>query len=32
MRGKSGTIRKVESEHKLTKLRAYSAINFDHAG
>ena len=31
MRGKSGTIRKVESEHKLTKLRAYSAINFDHA-
>jgi fructose-1,6-bisphosphatase II len=32
MRGKSGTIRKVESEHKLTKLRAYSSINFDHAG
>ena len=31
MRGKSGTIRKVESEHKLTKLRAYSTINFDHA-
>ena len=32
MRGKSGTIRKVESEHKLTKLRAYSTVNFDHAG
>jgi fructose-1,6-bisphosphatase II len=32
MRGKSGTIRKVESEHKLTKLRAYSMVNFDHAG
>jgi fructose-1,6-bisphosphatase II len=32
MRGKSGTIRKVESEHKLTKLRAYATINFDHAG
>ena len=31
MRGKSGTIRKVESEHKLTKLRRYSAIDFDHA-
>jgi len=32
MRGKSGTIRKVESEHKLTKLRGYSTINFDYAG
>jgi fructose-1,6-bisphosphatase II len=31
MRGKSGTIRKVESEHKLTKLRAYATIDFDHA-
>ncbi|GLW07403.1 fructose-1,6-bisphosphatase [Microtetraspora sp. NBRC 13810] len=32
MRGRSGTIRKVESEHQLSKLRAYSAINFDSAG
>ncbi|GAA2652570.1 MULTISPECIES: class II fructose-bisphosphatase [Nonomuraea] len=32
MRGRSGTIRKVESEHQLGKLRAYSAINFDTAG
>ncbi|WP_084957278.1 class II fructose-bisphosphatase [Thermoactinospora rubra] len=31
MRGRSGTIRKVESEHQLWKLRAYSAINFDTA-
>ncbi|MFI7421898.1 class II fructose-bisphosphatase [Nonomuraea sp. NPDC049684] len=32
MRGRSGTIRKIESEHQLWKLRAYSAINFDTAG
>ncbi|MEU7858930.1 class II fructose-bisphosphatase [Nonomuraea sp. NPDC049141] len=32
MRGRSGTIRKVDSEHQLSKLRAYSAINFDTAG
>ncbi|MEU8245340.1 class II fructose-bisphosphatase [Nonomuraea sp. NPDC048916] len=32
MRGRSGTIRKVDSEHQLWKLRAYSAINFDSAG
>ncbi|GII77765.1 fructose-1,6-bisphosphatase [Sphaerisporangium rufum] len=31
MRGRSGTVRKVESEHQLWKLRAYSAINFDTA-
>ncbi|SDQ46737.1 class II fructose-bisphosphatase [Thermostaphylospora chromogena] len=31
MRSRSGTIRKVESEHQLWKLRAYSAINFDTA-
>jgi fructose-1,6-bisphosphatase II len=31
MRARSGTIRKVESEHQLGKLRAYSAINFDSA-
>jgi fructose-1,6-bisphosphatase II len=29
MRGKSGTIRIVDSWHSLTKLRAYSAIDFD---
>jgi fructose-1,6-bisphosphatase II len=29
MRARSGTIRRVESEHQLGKLRAYSAINFD---
>ncbi|MFB9964638.1 class II fructose-bisphosphatase [Sinosporangium siamense] len=31
MRGRSGTIRHIKSEHQLTKLRAYSAINFDSA-
>jgi fructose-1,6-bisphosphatase II len=31
MRSRSGTIRRVESEHRLAKLRAYSAINFDTA-
>ncbi|HEX2316539.1 MAG TPA: class II fructose-bisphosphatase [Thermomonospora sp.] len=31
MRSRSGTIRKVQSEHQLAKLRAYSAINFDQA-
>lgn len=29
MRSRSGTIRKVDSEHQLSKLRTYSAINFD---
>ena len=29
MRSKSGTIRMIDSEHRLTKLRAYSAIDFD---
>ncbi|BBH16835.1 fructose-1,6-bisphosphatase [Nocardioides baekrokdamisoli] len=28
MRGRSGTIRKVTSEHQLAKLQAYSAIDF----
>ncbi|MFB9375635.1 class II fructose-bisphosphatase [Kineococcus gynurae] len=28
MRSKSGTIRRVESEHQLSKLAAYSAIDF----
>ncbi|RKS80670.1 fructose-1,6-bisphosphatase II [Motilibacter peucedani] len=31
MRSKSGTIRTIKSEHQLSKLRAYSAIDFDHA-
>jgi fructose-1,6-bisphosphatase II len=31
MRSKSGTIRVIRSEHALTKLRAYSAIDFEHA-
>lgn len=29
-RSRSGTIRIVESEHRLDKLRAYSAVDFDH--
>jgi fructose-1,6-bisphosphatase II len=29
MRSRSGTIRTVESEHKLEKLRAYATVNFD---
>jgi len=28
MRSKSGTIRRVESEHRLSKLQAYSAVDF----
>ena len=28
-RSRSGTIRIVESEHRLDKLRAYSSIDFD---
>ena len=31
MRSKSGTVREIKSEHQLSKLRAYSAIDFDHA-
>ncbi|QEU92095.1 class II fructose-bisphosphatase [Streptomyces kanamyceticus] len=31
MRSKSGTIRKIDSDHRLSKLRAYSAIDFDRA-
>ncbi|GAA2075262.1 class II fructose-bisphosphatase [Actinomadura alba] len=31
MRSRSGTIRNIQSEHQLSKLRAYSAINFDTA-
>jgi fructose-1,6-bisphosphatase II len=31
MRSKSGTIRQIESVHRLSKLRAYSAVDFDRA-
>lgn len=31
MRSKSGTIRQIDSVHQLSKLRAYSAIDFDRA-
>ncbi|WAZ23878.1 class II fructose-bisphosphatase [Streptomyces cinnabarinus] len=31
MRSKSGTVRRISSEHRLSKLRAYSAIDFDRA-
>lgn len=30
MRSRSGTIRTIRSEHKLSKLRAYAAIDFEH--
>ena len=30
MRSKSGTIRRVTSQHRLTKLRAYAAVDFEH--
>jgi fructose-1,6-bisphosphatase II len=29
MRSRSGTIRQIDSQHKLSKLRAYSQIDFD---
>jgi len=32
MRSRSGTIRVVDSEHSLTKLRAYSSIDYHHHG
>ncbi|MFN2538945.1 MAG: class II fructose-bisphosphatase [Mycobacteriales bacterium] len=32
MRSKSGTVRRIISEHRLTKLSAYAAIDFAHAG
>jgi fructose-1,6-bisphosphatase II len=28
MRSRSGTIRRIQSEHQLWKLRAYSSVNF----
>ena len=30
MRSRSGTIRKITSEHHLAKLRAYSSIDYEH--
>ncbi|WP_293785770.1 class II fructose-bisphosphatase [uncultured Aeromicrobium sp.] len=30
MRSRSGTIRKIFSEHRLHKLRAYSAVDYEH--
>jgi len=30
MRSKSGTIRRVTSHHRLTKLRAYASVDFEH--
>ncbi|GAB2687978.1 class II fructose-bisphosphatase [Thalassiella azotivora] len=32
MRSKSGTIRLIDSEHQLSKLQAYSAVDFTRAG
>jgi fructose-1,6-bisphosphatase II len=32
MRSKSGTIRNIYSDHRLSKLRAYSSIDFDKHG
>jgi fructose-1,6-bisphosphatase II len=30
MRSKSGTIRTIESEHQLSKLRSYAIVDYDH--
>ena len=30
MRSRSGTIRKITSEHRLTKLQAYSTVDYEH--
>ena len=30
MRSRSGTIRSIQSEHQLSKLRAYADVDFDH--
>jgi fructose-1,6-bisphosphatase II len=32
MRSKSGTIRVIESHHRLSKLAAYSSVDFEHHG
>lgn len=29
VRSRSGTLRRIQSEHRLAKLRSYSAVNFD---
>ncbi|HTF45882.1 MAG TPA: fructose-bisphosphatase class II, partial [Pseudonocardia sp.] len=29
MRSKSGTVRMIDGYHRLTKLRAYSSVNYD---
>ncbi len=31
MRSKSGTIRSIKSEHRLSKLREYATVDFEHA-
>jgi hypothetical protein len=31
MRSKSGTVRRIDSTHRLSKLRAYSSIDFEKA-
>jgi fructose-1,6-bisphosphatase II len=31
MRSRSGTIRLIDSRHRLTKLRAYANVDFDSA-
>lgn len=31
MRSKSGTIRSIRSEHRLSKLREYASVDFEHA-
>ena len=30
MRSRSGTIRSISSEHRLSKLREYAAVDFEH--
>ncbi|MET1039223.1 MAG: fructose-bisphosphatase class II, partial [Aeromicrobium sp.] len=30
MRSRSGTIRKITSEHQLGKLQAYSSVDYEH--
>ena len=32
MRSKSGTIRTIESEHQLSKLRGYAIVDYDRPG
>ena len=30
MRSRSGTIRSITTDHRLSKLRAYAAVDFEH--